>query len=759
MVEGILDAAVTSDQLHQTLRSLCSDVDEDIVRDFVSRMDAEYFDRFQPAEIAAHLRLAARLDPDRPCQVSIGESGDGLLDIVVVGYDYFSAFATICGLLSAFGLDIREGSIYTFADAAPSGGPELPRRPGPRQRPRGRPGLARKKIVDVFRVRALPGVPFAAPQQQLLVQELDRMVRLLDASRFQEARTRVNRRLVETLSRSRGAFTGLLNPVHIRFDNETSPRDTIMDIHSTDTPGFLYAFSNALAMRGIYISKARFENVGAELHDRFYIRGRHGQKIVDRAEQEELRFAAALIKQFTHFLTWAPDPAKAIEYFDRFLDRILEEARDGKALAFLKAKQTLPLLARLLGTSDFLWEDFLRKQHANLIPVLERYQRVALLRSRADLTRELRKRLAGARTDTARRRVLNQFKDQEMFRIDMKHLLDPSSTLPDFSRALTELAEVVVEQTARTCQAALSRAHGPPRMAGGGPCPFAVCGLGKFGGGELGYASDIEVLFVYGGTGKTAGRRPLDNSEYFERLAQDILQSIESKAEGIFHLDVRLRPHGSKGLLANTVAELRTYYSPSGLSAPFERQALIKLRFVAGDEALGRQVERHRDAYVYSDEPWDLATALDLRHRQVKELVEPGKTNVKYSPGGLIDVEYAVQYLQLLHGHRAPRLRTPNTLTAIAALEQEGILKPDETVSLREAYLFLRGLIDGLRIVRGNAKDLVLPPQGSDALIFLSRRLGYEADRWEDGATRLAGDIARHMAWTREFFSDRFGAL
>ncbi|MGH7209757.1 MAG: hypothetical protein ACREIL_10285, partial [Nitrospiraceae bacterium] len=343
---------MTSDQLQQTLRSLCTDVDEEIIRDFVSRMDAEYFDRFQPTDIAAHIKLAARLDPDRPCQVSMKESGDGLLEIVVVGYDYFSAFATICGLLSAFGLDIREGSIYTFADAAPSGGPVSPRRPVARHRLRGKPGLSRKKIVDVFQVRPLPGVPFTAPQQRLFVEELDGMVQLLDANRFQDARNRVNRRLVEALSRSRGAFTGLLNPVQIRFDNETSAGDTIMDIRSTDTPGFLYAFSNALAMRGIYISKARFENVGAELRDRFHIRGRHGHKIVDPAEQQELRLAAALIKQFTHFLTWAPDPAKAIDYFDRFLDRILEEARDGKALEFLKGKQTLTLLARLLGTSD-----------------------------------------------------------------------------------------------------------------------------------------------------------------------------------------------------------------------------------------------------------------------------------------------------------------------------------------------------------------------------------------------------------------------
>ncbi|TAJ23642.1 MAG: glutamine synthetase adenylyltransferase, partial [Nitrospirae bacterium] len=322
--------------------------------------------------------------------------------------------------------------------------------------------------------------------------------------------------------------------------------------------------------------------------------------------------------------------------------------------------------------------------------------------------------------------------------------------------ALTDLAEVILDQTVRDGQALLARLHGKPRLTNGKSCPFALFGLGKFGGRELGYASDIEVLFVYGGAGGTNGRRALDNSEYFERLAQDIIQSIEAKQEGIFHLDVRLRPHGGKGLLANSLDELQAYYSTTGLSAPFERQALIKLRFAAGDPALGRAVERHRDEFVYSEQPWDLAAALALRHRQVTELVERGQTNVKYSPGGLLDIEYMVQYLQLLHGHTEPRLRTPNTLDALTALGESGILTSEEVTVLRETYLFLRELIDGLRIVRGHAKDLVLPPSDSEAFTFLSRRLGYAAERWEEGAARLAADIAQNMDRIGRLFKKKF---
>jgi glutamate-ammonia-ligase adenylyltransferase len=759
--------ARTPEQLLPLLTPLCPRLDEETIRDFVTRMDPEYFEHFPLPEVSAHVQLVGQLSPDHLSHVATTERGDGLMDLVVVAYDYFSEFAIIAGLLSAFGLDIREGSLYTFSEplSAPGIGSGLAgtgvggRYAAQRFRPKRKAGLSRKKIVDVFRVRPMTGTTFGPALQKKFREELDRMIRHLDAGRVADARHRVNRLLVETLGRSRSSFSGLLNPVQITFDNTSDPSDTVMDIRSTDTPAFLYAFASALAMRGLSIQRAHVENIGRDVHDRFYVRGRHGQKIAEAQEQQELQVTAALTKQFTHVLTWAPDPAKAMDYFDQFLDRIFREARDGSTLRFLKDEKTLGILAKLFGSSEFLWEDFLRRQYGNLLPMLEEYQQLPLMRDRAVLTRELQKRLSRVRTDDQRRRALNQYKDQELFRIDMKHLLEPDSTLQDFSLALTDLAELVLGQTARACQATLSHTFGTPRLTSGMACPFAIFGMGKFGGQELGYASDIEVLFVYGGPGRTTGRRSLENSEYFERLVQEILQWIEAKQEGIFHLDVRLRPHGGKGLLANTVDELQSYYSPTGLSAPFERQALIKLRHVWGDEKLGRQVEAHRDAFVYGGQPWDLPVALDLRRQQLRELVEPGQINVKYSPGGLIDVEYAVQYLQLMHGHQHPSVRTPNTAHAIVALHKARVLAAGESRLLHEGYLFLRTLIDGLRIVRGHAKDLVLPPLDSEAFIFLSRRLRYVTDPWQEGARRLADRTHTVMEQIEGFFTRRFGPL
>jgi glutamate-ammonia-ligase adenylyltransferase len=756
------DGPRSHESIIKTLTSLCPDVDDEVLRDFVSRMDPEYFVRFQPNAIAHHIQLASRLTPDHPCELSVLDKRAGRSEISIVAYDYFSEFAAICGVLSAFGLNIEEGQIYTFVEATPSPSPRR-KAPSTTDRPTVRPGLSRKKIVDVFLVHPIDRTGFPSPQHNALRQTVTEIIQLLDAGRFEEARQYVNRRLVERLDKQRSAFTGLLRTVRITFDNSQSPTDTIMDIRSDDTPAFLYALANALAMRNIYITKAKIESNGAaKLHDRFYVRNRDGQKLLDSADQEQLRLTAVLIKQFTHALTWASDPAKALASFDHFLDLIVkDQGKKGKnqALDFVSNKRTFPLLARLLGASDFLWEDFLRRQHSNLLPLLTEYRDAPLIKPQATLRKELDRLVARATKDESRKEALNRFKDRELFRIDIKHIVEPSTNFPDFSLALTELAEVIMERSIADCRAKLEKSYGHPRLANAKPCPFAVLGLGKFGGRELGYASDIEVLFVYDGSGKTSGKNGIENSEYFERLAQELLGWIEAKQEGIFRLDVRLRPHGGKGALANAFEEVCRYYSPTGLAASFERQALIKLRHIAGDAALGHQLEAHRDSFVYGEAPWDIPAALELRRQQLRQLVEPGKVNVKYSAGGLIDIEYAAQYLQVMHGHNHPSLRTPNTLQALAALVNAGLVARTDGAGLRKAYVFTRTLVDGLRMVRGNTKDLVLPPPDSEEFVCLARRVGYTADDWRAGARDLQSDIQHHMTLTKTFFERTFGAL
>jgi glutamate-ammonia-ligase adenylyltransferase len=737
-----------ADALLRALDTRCPEVREDIRHGFVQQVDQDYLSRHTPEAIATHLAMAARLDAEHPVQCRIGPQGSRRFEIVIVAFDYFAEFSILCGLLASFGLDIQSGQVDTFSAQAP----KLPAGDVPRRRKAQR---LRRMIVDVFQVRTADESSFDEARQKAFQEELARLVGLLERGQADEARAAVNRRVVERLAEARAPFMGPLYPIEVRFDNHASPQWTLMEIRGKDTPAFLFAFSNALALRGIYIHRVVIENVGTEIRDRLFLADSHGRKIEARREQDLLRVASVMIKQFTHSLASAPDPARAVVSFDLFLDKVMESGTS-RSRAFLLKADVRDLLARLLGSSQFLWEDVLRMQFENLLPIFRDFRAVTRRRSKRAMHVELHRSVARARTQDRQTELLNQYKDREMFRIDMAHLRGRPGHLPEFSRSLTDLADVVLEEALLIRRRTLTRRFGAPLLEDGAPCRFAICGLGKFGGCEMGYASDIEILCVYGGSGRTRGREPVENSVYFEHLVQEIRGCIRARQEGIFHIDLRLRPYGSSGPLASPLEQIQRYYSASGEAAPFERQALIKLRWVAGDETLGREVEAHRDRFVYSDEGWDLDAAVDLRLRQINELVQPGTTNVKYGPGGVIDIEYAVQYLQVMHGKAHPQLRTPSTLEALDALGRTGMISRKERERLGEAYRFLRALIDGLRIVRGNARDLVVPASGSDDMKFLARRLGYSGSNWDREAARLEMAIRRHMSTAHRFFAARF---
>jgi [glutamine synthetase] adenylyltransferase / [glutamine synthetase]-adenylyl-L-tyrosine phosphorylase len=717
---------------------------------FVADLGPAYLAQEAPADVARHVRMAAELTSARPARLSLTPREGGRYDVAVVAFDYFAEFSMLCGLLAAHRLDIESGHVHTFAPSREETATVRRRAPG---RPRGGTGAPARRIVDIFRVRPRGR---EAPPEDALEAELLELLALVQDGRTEAARERLNRRLVEALAEDAALaeaparIAEALAPLEIAFDNEADPQWTTMDVRGRDTPGFLYALANALALRAIYVHQVRIESVGREARDGFWIAHRDGRKIASLEEQQALRVAVALIKQFTHLLPSAPDPALALRYFDQFLDRAMAEGPH--ALRALGSPEGLRELARLLGSSAFLWEDFLRIQFEHLLPVLGGWRTRELL-DREGLRRELQERLRGAASYEDRRRVLNELKDEQVLLADMKHLLDPSVGLERFSAALTDLAEAVVEAAAELASSRVREAHGPPLTAAGRECPFALLGLGKFGGREMGYASDIELMLVYAEPGQTASG--LDNGRFFEEVVRELTALIDAREEGIFHLDLRLRPHGAKGPLASPLEAMRAYYGPAGEAAPFERQALIKLRAVAGHAALGRAVEAHRDGFVWSDVPWDRENALHLRERQARELVPPGRFNVKYSPGALVEVEYSVQYLQIRHGREHLALRTPSTLCALETLGAAGLVAEDEARQLREAYGFWRRVADGLRMVRGNAKDLLLPADGSDEQGFLARRLGYPGPARE-AARALALEVERHRTRVHDFFVRRF---
>lgn len=698
-----------------------------------ARMPSSYAQVFDQAEIDRHARLVARLSSECLSQVVAEPLPDGHWRVTIVAFDYPGELSLICGLLFVHGLSILDGNVFTYEPQ-----PDRPVWEG------------RRKIVDVFTVRPVRGVVNEQTWQRY-ADDLEALLRMTHDGNAQGARGELARRVAASFAGVEYE-TPILYPIEIEIDNESSEQYTVMYVSTQDTVGFLYELTNALAASRIYIARVTVESVGNRVHDTLYVTDAAGRKITSSQKQRELRAATVLIKHFTHLLPRSPNPESALIHFRQFVEQMFQRPDWPDEFASLENVQVLERLARLLGVSDFLWDDFLRMQHANLFPVVRDTDALNTAKSHERLQAELEALLAPVHSgpqppspDAPWRQVINNFKDREMFRIDMRHILGHTHEFSEFSDELTDLAEVVVNAVYHLCHQDLRVLYGTPRLPDGSPAEMTVCALGKCGGRELGFASDIELMFIYSGNGYTDGPQVISVAEFYEKLVEEFVRSIRARREGIFEVDLQLRPYGKSSNLAVALDSFRRYFAPDGPAWPYERQALVKLRPIAGNAALGEEVVRLRDRFVYTGQPVDVSALRAMRERQIRHLVTGGTFNAKFSPGGLVDVEYLVQSLQIAHGHRDPSLRVTNTRQAMAALHAAGILDEADYVRLRRAHTFLRWLIDGLRMVRGNARDLTVPPPDSDAFAYLARRLRYGHD-----VERLRHDLDEHSANVQE---------
>jgi glutamate-ammonia-ligase adenylyltransferase len=255
-----------------------------------------------------------------------------------------------------------------------------------------------------------------------------------------------------------------------------------------------------------------------------------------------------------------------------------------------------------------------------------------------------------------------------------------------------------------------------------------VLGLGKLGGGELGHAADLDVVFVYSADGETDGPRPVATIEFMSRWAQRLMSGLHAVTPHgrLYELDTRLRPSGSQGLLVSSLDGWGLYHA--GLARLWERQALIKLRPVAGDLVLGRAVAAHAAAFLWGEPPEAIGGPRAIAHELAamrdkieRELGAPG--DLKTGAGGVVDVEFAIQLIQLVHGHRYPALRTPSTVEALDAARRLALIGPRDFEILDHGYRFLRLVENRLRVVHDQPVHRL--PSAVIELDRLARRTGF----------------------------------
>ena len=492
---------------------------------------------------------------------------------------------------------------------------------------------------------------------------------------------------------------------------------TIVSIRSADNPGFLFELSSALNLCGFRIRRARIDVEKNQVRDELSITESSRRSVLTEARIQEVHTTVTLIQQFMLWLPASADPGPVLLRFRRLLQSLSRETGHAHSALILRKPDVLQRVARVLGLSRHLWEDALQDE-SHLIMFLGEPELLSSGPGLSELRLEVQTALGNcsrSSQSSGAAEVLNRIKDRHLFRIELRHVLGHCRDFDDFSREITTLAEISLETAAEIAWRELSQ---PAASAGRVPdCRWTLAGLGKFGGVEMGYGSDVELLLVFEGEDSPHSAR------WFEQLLTKTTELLVSRRDGIFEIDLRMRPWGQAGSAAVSIEQFESYYSRTGSAWPYERQALIKMRSFGPDAVFGQRLMAVRDHVVYDDRPFDFAAMNGLRELQMRQHVQPGTIHAKLSDGCLVDIEYSVQALQLMLGGRHAALRTANTLAALQAAQRIRLLPEELYRSSRSAYVYFRQLIDCLRMVRGNAKDLQLPVEGSADQDQLDRRL------------------------------------
>jgi glutamate-ammonia-ligase adenylyltransferase len=383
-------------------------------------------------------------------------------------------------------------------------------------------------------------------------------------------------------------------------------------------------------------------------------------------------------------------------------------------------------------------------------------------RRREDLAGELAELCRGA---TDLEPILHSFQDKELLRIGVRDVLHKDS-IQETTTALSDVAETILSQVAGPQEKPLRKRFGTPLLEegprAGGPCRFVILALGKLGAREMNYHSDLDLMMLYEGDGRTGPREgasrherfeQTDNFHYFSELAQRIIKALSQLGPmgRLYTVDMRLRPTGKSGSLVLPLCELRRYFMggtgsaahPEGGAQLWERQALTRARVVYGDGEFAAAV---REAVVEAafTQPWKPEQVDEVRDMRARLEASRPVRDLKRGPGGLADVEFLVQMLQLAHGRDLPSLRVSNTWHALASLRAAGLLDPEEHAALKASYDFLLRVQSQLRIVHNRTLDTV--PESPEEVEKLARRLGFES------GGKLLAELDQHRTRTRELY-------
>ena len=457
------------------------------------------------------------------------------------------------------------------------------------------------------------------------------------------------------------------------------------------------------------------------------------------ADPSERQLLAEVVEDVLRAAARSANPDQSLTYLQRFTDAALNKTR---LFAYLKeAPAITELLLKTLGGSPYMAEILIRDPHH--FYWLTDLEILNSARTKRAIERELIQTLKVLENEQQQLDYLRFFKRREMLHLGVRDLLRLCSVEQTLT-TLSVVAEALISAAYWICASALRREYGMPRDVF---TDFTILAMGKLGGGELNFSSDVDLTFIYGSDRQTAGS--VEAFDYFRRLCQKITSALNDlTAEGyVYRVDLRLRPEGHGSKIVNSLEDYKRYFQ-SRLRT-WERLALLKAWPVAGSRELGRLFLNAAAEYIY-EVPFESKALEDVRHmkRQIDQEMlrrDQQERNVKLGTGGIREIELITQSLQVRFGARFPDIRERNTMAALGALRTHSIISSEERDALCKAYLFLRDVENKLQMV--NDAQTHSLPRTFEELNACARLLGYP------GAEPFLREYQYHTGYVSRIFA------
>nr|CRH05379.1 Putative glutamine synthetase adenylyltransferase [Candidatus Magnetococcus massalia] len=534
------------------------------------------------------------------------------------------------------------------------------------------------------------------PDDALGMQQLSRRMGMMDLNQFEEK-----------LDRVRGQVHAAYDDLFFEADRQVTEEggdERVRQLMGTSTDHQEQETKEHLAELGFEFPDQALERLN------LFKQGPDAKKhpLTEAGQRSFSRLVPLMLKHIFD----APDPDLALQHTEQFLQQILQ--RTNYLALLVENPALLSIIMPIFGSSTFLSRHLIN--HPRIMDSLVGLDFITTYRGNNEMRVELAEKMNSAEDSEERFDELRMFRNTEMLRLGMRDLAG-FAELQEVMAGLSSLAMVVLEQACMDAMSDLMEKHGKPMWGDADGqqhrARFMVVAMGKLGGDELNYSSDLDLIFVHTSGGDdqwTDGPKQVSNTQFFARMAQKVIGTLTAFSAGgrLYEIDMRLRPSGSSGPVVTSLEAFEKYQQEEAWT--WEHQALSRAHVVVGHREDAKRMREIIQTILLQPRETDKLCheVAEMRQRMFEEKRPPeGVIDIKQAPGGIVDIEFLIQYLILAHAHDTPTIIQRNANRALMSIKRAGLIDKETFVQLDEAYRFYRLVENRLRLLHDRSENCI----------------------------------------------------